>query len=106
LDRCAALTYTAVEHPEDAPPWVYFQGPERLSFQRGVAYAELGRHADAVPLLSTALESLPDYYERDRTRNCAHLALAFAGGGDADGALAVAMRERGAHAQALIDVLD
>jgi tetratricopeptide (TPR) repeat protein len=80
LDRCAALTYTAAEHPEDAPPWVYFQGPERLSFQRGVAYAELGHHADAVPLLSTALESLPDSYERDRTCNCAHLALAFAGG--------------------------
>jgi hypothetical protein len=71
---------------------VYFQGPERLSFQRGVAYVELGRHADAVALLSTALESLPDCYERDRARYCAQLALAFAGGGDADSALAVAMR--------------
>ncbi len=92
LDRSAALTYAAAEHPEDAPPWVYFQGPQRLAFQRGVAYVELGRHADAVPLLSTALESLPDCYERDRARYAAQLALALAGAGDADGALAVAMR--------------
>ncbi|MGH3720966.1 MAG: helix-turn-helix transcriptional regulator [Pseudonocardiaceae bacterium] len=80
------------ERPEDAPPWVYFHGPQRLAFQRGVAYVELGRHADAVPLLSSALESLPDCYERDRARYAAQLALALAGTGDADGALIAATR--------------
>ena len=92
LDRSAALTYAAAEHPEGAPPWVYFHGPQRLAFQRGVAYVELGRHADAVALLSTALAGLPDCYERDRARYAAQLALASAGAGDADGALVVATR--------------
>ncbi|MGH3852831.1 MAG: helix-turn-helix transcriptional regulator [Pseudonocardiaceae bacterium] len=92
LDRSAELTYSAAEHPEDAPPWVYFHGPQRLAFQRGVAYVELGRHAEAAPLLSTALESLPDCYERDRARYAAQLALALAGAGDADGALVAATR--------------
>jgi len=41
LDRSAALTYAAAEHLEDAPPWVYFNDPDRLGFQRGVAYVEL-----------------------------------------------------------------
>ncbi|MGQ0778459.1 MAG: hypothetical protein ACT4NY_29295 [Pseudonocardiales bacterium] len=71
---------------------MYFQGPERLTFQRGVAYIELGRHADAVPLLSTALENLAACYERDRARYSAQLALALAGPGDSDRALTVAMR--------------
>jgi transcriptional regulator with XRE-family HTH domain len=92
LDRSAALAYAAADHPEDAPPWVYFQGPERLAFQRGVAYVELGRYADAAPLLSTALERLPDCYERDRARYAAELALALAGAGEADKALVVAFR--------------
>ncbi|MDQ3885722.1 MAG: hypothetical protein M3308_01575 [Actinomycetota bacterium] len=49
LDRAAALTYTAAEHPEDTPPWTYFYDQRRLTFQRGIAYVELGRHRDAVP---------------------------------------------------------
>jgi hypothetical protein len=65
---------------------VYFQDPERLAFQRGVAYAELGRYVDAVPLLATALEGLAEGYERDRARYAAQLALALAGTGDADAA--------------------
>ncbi|MGH3754189.1 MAG: helix-turn-helix domain-containing protein [Pseudonocardiaceae bacterium] len=88
----AAAGQREPQRVEDAPPWVYFHGPERLAFQRGVAYAELGRHADAVALLSTALAGLPDCYERDRARYAAQLALALAGAGDADGALVVAMR--------------
>ncbi|MGH3755363.1 MAG: hypothetical protein ACRDRP_22245 [Pseudonocardiaceae bacterium] len=55
---------------------MYFHGSGRLAFQRGVAYVELGRHADAVALLSTALEGLPDCYERDRARYAAQLAAA------------------------------
>jgi hypothetical protein len=70
---------------------VYFQDPERLAFQRGVAYAELGRHVDAVPLLATALEGLADGYERDRARYAAQLALALAGAGEADAALVQAV---------------
>jgi len=92
LDRSAALTYAAAEHPEDAPPWTYFAGPDRLAFQRGVAYVELGRHGDAVPLLATALSALGDGYDRDRARYAALFALALAGTGAADAAVAHAAR--------------
>ncbi|MGH4018153.1 MAG: helix-turn-helix domain-containing protein [Pseudonocardiaceae bacterium] len=92
LDRSAALTYAAAEHPDDAPPWVYFNDPDRLGFQRGVAYIELGRQADAVPLLTSALDGLDGRYERDRARYGAQLALALAGAGDADGAVTVGIR--------------
>jgi transcriptional regulator with XRE-family HTH domain len=92
LDRSAALTHAAAEYPDDAPPWVYFNDPSRLAFQRGVAYVELGRYADAVPLLFTALESLANGYERDRARYAAMLALALAGAGEAEAAVLHAKR--------------
>lgn len=88
LARSAALTHAAAEHPDQAPPWVYFNDPSRLAFQRGVAYVELERHADAVPLLTTALDSLTDDYTRDQARYAAILALALAGAGEAEAALA------------------
>lgn len=53
---------------------------------------ELGRHADAVPLLSTASEDLAACYERDRARYSAQLARALAGSEEANGALTVAIR--------------
>ncbi|MCA1702011.1 MAG: helix-turn-helix domain-containing protein [Actinobacteria bacterium] len=92
LDRSAALTHAAAEHPDDAPPWVYFNDPDRLAFQRGVAYVELGRHTDAVPLLSTALEHLTNGYDRDRGRYAGMLALALAGAAEAEEAVACAKR--------------
>ncbi|MGH3839087.1 MAG: helix-turn-helix domain-containing protein [Pseudonocardiaceae bacterium] len=92
LDRSAALTYAAAEDPDRAPPWVYFNDPDRLAFQRSVAYVELGRHADAVPLLTAALDRLDGGYDRDRGRYAGMLAFALAGAGDADGAVAVAKR--------------
>ncbi|MGH3976301.1 MAG: helix-turn-helix domain-containing protein [Pseudonocardiaceae bacterium] len=92
LDRSAALTYAAAEHPDSAPPWTYFNDPDRLAFQRGVAYVELGHHADAVPLLVTALDGLAEDYDRDRGRYAGMLALALAGAGAADEALLHAKR--------------
>jgi tetratricopeptide (TPR) repeat protein len=87
LDQSAGLTYAAAEHPDDAPPWVYFNDPSRLAFQRGVAYVELGRHSNAVPLLSTAVAALTNGYTRDQARYAAILALAPAGVGEAEQAL-------------------
>lgn len=87
LDRSAALTYAAAEHPDHAPPWVYFNDPNRLPFQRGVAYVELGRHADAVPLLTAALRGLADGFDRDRGRYAGTLARALAGAAEAEEAV-------------------
>ncbi len=87
LDRSTALTHAAAEHPEDAPPWVYFAGPDRLAYQRGVAYVELGRHGEAAPLLAAALNALDGGYDRAQARYAAVLALALAGAGEADAAV-------------------
>ena len=88
LDRSAELTARAVEHPEDEPPWVYFAGPGRAAFQRGVAYVELGRHRQAVDLFEAARAWLPAEYRRDHGRFAANLALACALDGDVERALA------------------
>jgi hypothetical protein len=48
LDLTEDLTAASADQPEDESPWVYFTSPERVLFQRGVAYVELGRHAEAV----------------------------------------------------------
>jgi tetratricopeptide (TPR) repeat protein len=87
LDRSAALTHAAAEHPDQAPPWVYFNSPDRLAFQRGIAYVELGRYTEAAELLSTALGNLGPDYDRDRGRYAGMLALALAGAGVVDAAL-------------------
>lgn len=57
-----------------------------------MAYVELGRYADAVPLLFTALESLANGYERDRARYAGMLALSLAGAGEAEAAVLQAKR--------------
>jgi tetratricopeptide (TPR) repeat protein len=71
---------------------VYFNDPDRLGFQRGVAYVELGRHGEAVPLLTAALGALDSGYDRDRARYAAVLALALAAAGEADAAVEHAKR--------------
>jgi tetratricopeptide (TPR) repeat protein len=59
LDEALALAAQAAEHPEDEPAWVYFHGPAYLQLQRGLAYRLLGRHAQAIELLTTGLAAVP-----------------------------------------------
>jgi transcriptional regulator with XRE-family HTH domain len=92
LDLTEDLTGTAAEHPEDEPPWVYFAGPERVLFQRGVAYVELGRHGEAIELFEQARARLAAAYRRDRGRYAANLAIAAALDGQVDRAV-IAGRE-------------
>jgi tetratricopeptide (TPR) repeat protein len=81
MDTAAAgRHYAAAEYPDQAPPWVYFNAPDQLAFQREVAYMELGRYSEAAELLSAALENLGPDYDRDRGRYAGMLALALAGG--------------------------
>ena len=104
LDRTEALTAQAAEQPDAEPPWVYFNGPERVLFQRGVAYLELGRYGDAVELFAAARARLPVDYRRDHARYAANLALAAALDGQVDRAaaagreaLTLAVQTGGAH---------
>ncbi|WP_219419407.1 tetratricopeptide repeat protein [Pseudonocardia nigra] len=89
MDRTEELTAAVAEHPEDEPPWVYFHGPDRVLFQRGVAYLELGRHAEAVELFDAARARLPRTYRRDHGRYASNLALAAALDGQVDRATTV-----------------
>jgi tetratricopeptide (TPR) repeat protein len=104
LDLTEDLTATAAEHPEDEPPWVYFNSPERVSFQRGVAYLELGRYREAVDLFEQARARLAADYRRDHGRYAANLAVAAALDGQVDRAvtagreaLAIAVETGSAH---------
>lgn len=95
MDRTEALTATAAEHPEDEPPWIYFNSPERVLFQRGVAYVELGRHAAAADLFDAARARLPPGYRRDHGRYAANVAVAAALDGQLDRASAAAVAALG-----------
>ncbi|MGI8814788.1 MAG: hypothetical protein ACR2G2_05720 [Pseudonocardia sp.] len=95
MDRTEALTATAAEHPEDEPPWIYFNTPERVLFQRGVAYVELGRHAAAVELFAAARARLPAGYRRDHGRYAANVAVAAALDSQVDRAVAAAAEALG-----------
>ncbi|MGH4023592.1 MAG: hypothetical protein ACRDRV_03310 [Pseudonocardiaceae bacterium] len=99
IDATEQLTNQAYEHPEDEPPWAYRQTPERVLFQRSVAYDELGRHREAGVLAEKARIALPSTYRRDHGRWNATLALARAHDGDVPGALVAGW-------QALVILLD
>jgi transcriptional regulator with XRE-family HTH domain len=90
LDLTEDLTAAAAERPEDEPPWVYFNSPERVLFQRGVAYVELGRFREAVELFEAARARLSGNYRRDHGRYAANLAIAAALDGQVDRAVAAA----------------
>lgn len=89
LDLTETLSARAAEQAGGEPPWVYFNGPERVLFQRGVAYVELGRHGAAVDLFDAARARLPAGYRRDHGRYAANLALAAALDGQVDRAATV-----------------
>lgn len=91
LDRSAALTYAAADHPAGVPAGL-LQLPGPAGFSGGVAYVELGRHADAVPLLAGVLGRLVNGYDRDRGRYAGMLALALAGAGEVEEAVVCAKR--------------
>ncbi|HEY2765668.1 MAG TPA: hypothetical protein VGJ13_16910, partial [Pseudonocardiaceae bacterium] len=92
IDTTEGLTDQAHTHPEDEPWWMYFQTPERVLFQRGVAYVDLGRHQEAGDLLEKAQATLPASYRRDHGRWAARLALSRANDGDPAGALTAGLQ--------------
>jgi transcriptional regulator with XRE-family HTH domain/tetratricopeptide (TPR) repeat protein len=55
LDRAVDLATAAAAHPEDEPPWIYFHNSAYLQLQRGLAYHYLGRHTQAIDLLTDGL---------------------------------------------------
>ncbi|HEY2763678.1 MAG TPA: hypothetical protein VGJ13_06650 [Pseudonocardiaceae bacterium] len=87
IDSTEQLTARAHEHPEDEPWWTYPQTPERVLFQRGVAYRELNRYREARDQFDEARAALPASFHRDHGRWAASLALVCAHDGDVAAAL-------------------
>ncbi|MGH3631870.1 MAG: hypothetical protein ACRDRL_31075 [Sciscionella sp.] len=87
LDTTEQRTAQAYAQPDDEPWWTYPQTPERVLFQRGMTYRELGRHHEARDLFDQARAALSASYRRDQGRWAASLALAAAHDGDLTGAL-------------------
>jgi len=82
LARAAVLAARATDHPEDEPPWTYFNAPGRLLMQRGVAYTALGLGNEAVGLIRAGIDALPPTMQRDRGWHIARLAHAHAVAGN------------------------
>lgn len=59
LDQAEACVNQAAAHPEDEPDWIYFHNPDFFSMQRARAYLYLGRHAEAIDLLTCGIDALP-----------------------------------------------
>jgi tetratricopeptide (TPR) repeat protein len=84
LDVSESLTLQASEHPEDEPPWVYFQDPGRALFQRGIACLALDRGRQAAELFERARRALSAAYRRDHGRYAAVTAHAYALAGEVE----------------------
>jgi len=89
LAEAEELTVRAGDHFEDQPPWIYFHSPERFILQRGLAYSELGRTDEAIDLLTTGIDLLPDGYRRDRAWYLARLSVAYARSAEVESACAI-----------------
>ncbi len=92
LARSEDLASRAAEHPECEPPWVYFAGTDRVLFQRGTAYLELGDYRRAAEMFERARIELPPGYRRDLARYTANVALAAAHLGDVARAVTESVR--------------
>lgn len=58
LDEAEELAIRAADHPDREPPWLYFYDPIYFRAQRGLAQLYLGRHEQAVELLTSALAAM------------------------------------------------
>lgn len=59
LNQAEELAVQAVDHPDREPLWLYFYDPVFFRAQRGLAQLYMGRHEQAVELLTSALDAMP-----------------------------------------------
>ena len=91
LDEAQNLIERAAQHREDEPPWMYFYDETWFTLQRGMAALHLREWQGAVDHLTAGLGVLPREYRRDRAWYGSCLAHSFAGAGEGQQALAVAL---------------
>jgi hypothetical protein len=105
LDEAEEVAHAVAGDPERIPEWMCFHGPARAAVQRGIAYVEAGRAADAVEVLAEAIGRTRPEEVRDRGWNHGRLALAHAMNGAVEAAVAsaraaVAIAARSPHTAA------
>ncbi|MFC7280020.1 hypothetical protein ACFQS1_39190 [Paractinoplanes rhizophilus] len=94
LAAAARRPQAAGRDPEREPPWIYFFDEDRFAVQRALVLRELGDHGAAPDLFRTALDRMPQAFQRDRAVYLARLAHALALAGQLDEAEAVATEAR------------
>jgi transcriptional regulator with XRE-family HTH domain len=75
----------------DVPPWLYFYDESWFAAQRGMAELHLKQWHRAVDNLVVGLNGFASTYRRDRAWYGACLARAYAGGGEEEAALEIAL---------------
>ncbi|MEV6956240.1 helix-turn-helix domain-containing protein [Streptomyces sp. NPDC051183] len=79
-----------IEKATDAPPWLYFYDEPWFAAQRGMADLHLRDWPKAIENLTVGLAGFAAAFRRDRAWYGACLAHAYAGAGEAEGALTTA----------------
>lgn len=76
----------------DTTPWGVWLNAQYVEVHRAHGLEVLGRHTEAAAIFTSAIESLPDGYHRDRGVYMARAAVAHAGAGAPDEAAAVGLQ--------------
>ncbi|MEU1660624.1 hypothetical protein ABZ527_31560 [Streptomyces griseofuscus] len=88
----AEKTYERTETTEQRPAWISFFDRAELDGLAALVMARLGRHAESEARLHRTLSQLRPELRRNRTYYTIHLALAQLAQGEADQAVATALR--------------
>ncbi|MFJ2170794.1 hypothetical protein [Streptomyces griseofuscus] len=88
----AEKTYERAETAEQRPAWISFFDRAELDGLAALVMARLGRHAESEARLHRTLSQLRPELRRNRTYYTIHLALAQLAQGEADQAVATALR--------------
>ncbi|MEU5445328.1 hypothetical protein [Streptomyces griseofuscus] len=88
----AEKTYERAETTEQRPAWISFFDRAELDGLAALVMARLGRHAESEARLHRTLSQLRPELRRNRTYYTIHLALAQLAQGEADQAVATALR--------------
>lgn len=76
----------------DTTPWGVWLNAQYVEVHRAHGLEVLGKHTEAAEIFTSAIESLPDGYHRDRGVYMARAAVAHAGAGAPDKAAAVGLQ--------------
>ncbi|MFJ7063229.1 helix-turn-helix domain-containing protein [Streptomyces microflavus] len=76
----------------DTTPWGVWLDEQYVEVHRAQGLEVLGKHAEAAEVFTSAIQSLPDGYHRDRGVYMARAAVAHAGAGAPDEAAAVGLQ--------------